>query len=210
MSAWERYLAAAQRLDVVRRNAAAAVAEQSAAVSAAREELTGVRHRLALQHSRLVDLAGRAGLPPPSLPPGPPVPDPAHPAAAVALLRGALSELDAADAALSEVDTPQLTQGPFPDWPPALRNIAVYGAFAIAVLIAQLVLYVTSGDSGPAAGVGALLCGASLPALGYGLSWISVGLLYGKVDRTPVLGAAVSAFPVVLLCAGIGAMAMLR
>jgi hypothetical protein len=34
--------------------------------------------------------------------------------------------------------------------------------------------------------------------------------LYGKVDRTPILGAAISAAPVLLLCAGIGATAALR
>src|SRR5207245_2564401 len=80
------------------------------------------------------------------------------------------------------------------------RNVVVYGACALLVLIIQLVLFFVA--SGPAASVGALVCGAALPALGYGVSWLSICLLYGKVNRTPVLGAAISAAPVVLLCGG--------
>jgi hypothetical protein len=32
----------------------------------------------------------------------------------------------------------------------------------------------------------------------------------GRVDRTPLLGAAISLAPVVVLCAGLGAAALLR
>jgi hypothetical protein len=208
VGAWEDYLAAAQRLDDVRRAAAAAAAEQTAALTAARQELSGVRQRLTLQRARLTDLAARAGLPALSLVPGPPVADPPTPAAASALLRAARADLDAADATLSQVDTGTVTRGPFPDWPQPMRNLLVYGGAAFLVLFAQLVLYFAV--SGPASSVLALLCGATLPAIGYGVSWLTVGLLYGKVERNPIMGAAISAAPVVLLCAGISASAMLR
>ncbi len=208
MGAWEDYLAAAQRLDDVRRAAASVAAEQTAAIATARQELSGVRQRLTLQRARLTDLATRAGLPALPLVPGPPVADPADPAATNALLRAARADIDAADATLSEVDTGAVTRGPFHDWPQPMRNFVVYGGVALAVLVAQLILYFAV--SSPQSSVLALLCGATLPAIGYGVSWLVIGLLYGKVERNPIMGAAISAAPVVLLCAGISASAVLR
>jgi hypothetical protein len=208
MSAWDEYLAAAQRLDAVRRDAATAAAARTTAVQNAGQELAMVRQRLTLQRARLSDLATRAGMPAPLLTPDTPVPDPPDPVAASALLRAAVAELDTADAALSEVDTGKATRGPFPDLSQTTRNLLVYGAVALVVLITQLILFFVA--SGPAASVGALVCGAALPALGYGVSWASIGLLYGKVDRSPVIGAGVSAAPVVLLCGGIAVTALLR
>ena len=207
MSAWNEYLQAAQRLDVIRRDAAAAVAAQRTAVQAAGQELGVVRQRLSLQQARLTDLANRAGMPVPALAPDAPVPDPPDPTTASALLRGALADVDAADAALSEVDTGTVTRGPFPDAPQTARNLAVYGSAALVVLIVQVILYFVV--SGTVASVAALACGATLPAFGYGVSWLVVGLLYGKVDRTPVLGAIVSATPVALLCGIVGISAFL-
>ncbi len=208
MTAWDDYLTAARRLDAVRRDAASAVVARTTAVQAASQELTTVRQRLVLQRARLADLAGRAGMPVPPLTPDAPVPDPPDPAATGALLRVAVGDLDSADATLSEVDTGTIARGPFPDLPQTTRNLVVYGACALVVLITQLILFFVA--SSPAASVGALVCGATLPALGYGVSWLSIGLLYGKVNRTPVLGAAVSAAPVVLLCGGIAVSAFLR
>jgi hypothetical protein len=208
MSAWDDYLAAARQLDAVRRDAATAVATRATAAQAANQDLAMVRQRLTLQRARLADLAARAGMPVPALTPEAPVPDPPDPAAAGALLRVAVTDLDSADAALSEVDTGTIARGPFPDLPQTMRNVVVYGACALLVLIVQLVLFFVA--SGPAASVGALACGAALPARGYGVSWLTIGRLYGKVDRTPVLGAAISAAPVVLLCGGIAVTAFLR
>ena len=198
MTAWEDYQTAAQRLDQVRRSAAAAVAEQTGAVQATQRDLTGVRQRLALQRARLTDLANRAGVPPPALNPQAAVPEPPGPAAASALLRGATADLDAADALVSEVDTGTFTRGPFPDWPQALRNMVVYGGVALLVLLVELwLLFVPSGSAAEFVAFGFAMI---LPALGYGVSVLVVSLLYGKVDRTPVLGAALSALPVVLVC----------
>jgi hypothetical protein len=59
----------------------------------------------------------------------------------------------------------------------------------------------------------ALGCGAVLPFFGFGLAWLTVGLVFrtrGKVDRTVLLGAAISAVPVLLICAGFGAFALAR
>jgi hypothetical protein len=198
MSAWEEYQAAAQRLDRVRRDAAAAVTEQAAALQAAKQELAAVRQRIALQRARITDLAARAGLPAPALAADPPVPEPAGPAAATALLRTAVADLDAADAEVSTVDTGTFTRGPLPDLPQPLRNTIVYGGVALLVLLVQILLL--TGASGTAESVAALAFAAILPAIGYGVSLVIVGLLYGRVERTPVLGAAISAVPVVLWC----------
>jgi hypothetical protein len=198
MGAWEEYQTAAQRLDRVRRDAATAVAEHTAAIQGARQELAAVRQRLVLQQARITDLATRAGMPPPILSAHPPVPDPATPAAISDALRAATGELDAADAAVSEVDGASFSRGPFPDWPQLLRNILVYASVALLVLIVQVVLLNNSTST-----VGSILAlgfAAILPAAGYGVSLLTLGLLYGKVERNPVLGAAISAVPVVLWC----------
>src|SRR5207247_11324367 len=75
-SAWEEYLAAAQRLDTVRRDAATAAGARATAVQNAGQELAMVRQRLTLQRARLSDLATRAGMAAPCLTPDAPVPDP--------------------------------------------------------------------------------------------------------------------------------------
>ena len=64
-AAWAEYLRAAQRLDAVRREAAAAVTARAAAVQQARQELDRLRQRLALQRNRLTAASvglGRAGI----------------------------------------------------------------------------------------------------------------------------------------------------
>ena len=69
MTAWNDYLAAIGQLDDVRRDAAAAVAEQERAVQAAQAELAGVRHRIVMQRERIAGVATRAGRPLPVVEP---------------------------------------------------------------------------------------------------------------------------------------------
>ena len=100
---WADYLAAAQRLDAVRRAASSPPASRRATVQAAQQELAAVRARLAPQRARLVqDL----GVPETDL-----APQPAEralaaqavaggPAAVLAALRQARGTADAADAAM--------------------------------------------------------------------------------------------------------------
>jgi hypothetical protein len=211
--AWGDYLAAAQRLDAVRRGAAAAATEQERALRAAREEVTGVRARLAPQRARLREL----GVADPQL-----TPDPAELAAAgqavgrqpgtvLSALRQARATADAADAAV--LGRPV---GPGPaaaGTPPWLRNLFVYGPFAATVFLVQLVLYVVAdGDSLPAY---AALCGLAMPAAAFGLGWVIIGYVFGpgpdgRVSRTPLLGAVVCFAPVALTCVGVGVLALAR
>jgi hypothetical protein len=199
---WADYLAAAQRLDAVRRAASAASSEQAATVQAAQQELAGVRARLAPQRTRLMQ---DFGLPDADLTPQPGEHIAAAqvvaggPAAALAALHQARGTADAADAAML---------GPGPRMPPGpwARNLLVYGPFAAAVLIVQIVLYlVAPSGSLPTY---ALLCGLSMPVLAFGLGWLTIGFVYGggpqKVDRTPIVGVVTCLTPVLLTCAGMG------
>ncbi len=205
---WADYLAAAQRLDAVRRAASAAAGEQQATVAAARQELIGVRNRLSPQRARLVR---DFGVPETDL-----TPQPAEmvaaaqvvaggAAAALAALRQARGTADAADAAI-------IGPGPVRPWRPWARNLLIYGPFAATVLIVQIVLYLVA----PQGSVPkyALLCGLSLPVFAFGLGWATIGFVYGgddgKVDRTPIVGAIACLAPVLLTCMGVGVLALFR
>jgi hypothetical protein len=69
MNRWDEYLAATVRLDEVRRESAATVAAQQATAGATTAELTAVRQRIALQRTRIVEIATSAGRAVPSLEP---------------------------------------------------------------------------------------------------------------------------------------------
>lgn len=207
---WADYLSAAQRLDAVRRAATSASREQAATVQAAQQELSAVRARLAPQRSRL---AQDLGVPETDLMPLPGDREMAAqavaggPARALAALRQARSTADAADAAM--LGPGRSSSGP---WRPWARNLLVYGPFAAAVLIVQIVLYlVAPRGSVPTY---ALLCGLSMPVLAFGLGWAAIGFVYGgggvKVDRTPVVGAVACLTPVLLTCMGVGLLALFR
>jgi hypothetical protein len=208
---WREYLAAAQRLDAVRRGAATAAAEQDRALRAARDEVAGVRARLAPQRARLREL----GVPEEQL-----IPVPAEAAAAaqvvggqpaevLAALRHARATADAADAALLGRPGPAGGRG-MPAW---LRNLFVYGPFAAVVSLVQVALYVLAdGSSLPGY---AALCGLAMPAAAFGLGWLVIGLVFppgpdGRPERTPLVGAAVCLAPVLLTCVGVGFLAVVR
>jgi hypothetical protein len=203
---WADYLAAAQRLDAVRRAATSAAGEQQAAVTAARQELTAVRARLAPQQARMVR---DFGVPDMELHPRPDELQSATiamtggPAAVLAVLQQARRTADAADATII---------GPAPAGPlrPWARNLLIYGPFAAAVLIVQIVLYLVAPQG--SVPTYALLCGLSMPVLAFGLGWVTIGFVYGgggtKVDRTPILGAITCLAPVLLTCMGVGLLAL--
>jgi hypothetical protein len=205
---WTAYLAAAQRLDAVRRTASSAVNQRAATVQAAQQELAAVRARLAPQRARLVqdlgvpdnDLVPQAGeraLAAQAVSGGA--------AATLAALRRARATADAADAVM-------LGPGPRAPWRPWARNLLVYAPFAAAVLIVQIVLYlVAPSGSVPTY---ALLCGLSMPVLAFGLGWVTIGFVYAdgstKLDRTPLVGIITCLTPVLLTCMGVGLLAFFR
>jgi hypothetical protein len=211
MAAWDEYLDAAHRLDAIRREAATARAAEAIAAADLRRELGALRQRIGLQRGRLLDIARRAGLPDPQLTDPQTAAMAAGPAgtetaigAQVTAVRVARERLDTADALLSEVDGPNLAAGPLATWSTARRNAVVYGAVAVVVLVIQVVLFVAAPSG--AAAVLAIGCGAVLPIIGYAVAWLAVGVLFhgnGRVERTPWLGAAICAAPILLLCTGL-------
>jgi hypothetical protein len=207
---WADYLDAARRLDAIRRAAATASNEQATTRQAAEQELVAVRARLAPQRARLVQ---DFGVPDSDL-----TPQPAEQAAAAQTVTGGpiavLAALRQARGTADAADATMLGRGPGlgPAWRPWARNLLVYGPFAAAVLIVQIVLYlVAPSGSLPTY---ALLCGLSMPVLAFGLGWLTIGFVYGggseKVDRTPLIGVITCLTPVLLTCMGVGLLAFFR
>ncbi|MEV0901217.1 hypothetical protein [Actinoplanes sp. NPDC049802] len=199
---WTDYLQAARELDALRRAASSSAGEHAATVAAARQELTSVRARLAPQRARL---ARDFRVPESDLMPQPSEQAVAMervaggPPAVLNALREARATADAADHAFI---------GPVPAGParPWARNLLIYGPFAVAVLIVQVLLFLVTPPGSSSAY--ALLCGLSMPLLAFGLGFATIGFVYGgaeaKVDRTPVAGLVVCLTPVLLTCAGKG------
>jgi hypothetical protein len=218
MTAWDEYLDAAHRLDAIRTEAATARAAEAIAAADLRHELGALRQRIGLQRGRLLGIARRGGLPDPQLTDPQAATMAAAPAgtetaigAQVTAVRAARERLDTADALLSEVDGPNLGTGPLATWSTARRNAVVYGAVAVVVLIIQVSLFVAAPSG--AGTVLATACGAVLPIIGYAVAWLAIGVLFhgnGRVERTPWLGAAICAAPILLLCTGLVTAAVLR
>jgi hypothetical protein len=220
MTPWEEYVAAARTLDAVRRAAAGVVAEHTAGLKAAREDLTGVRARLAIQQARLLDTARQAGAAPPVL-----APQPADIAAAQAALgaaptpravRGSLhaarATLDTADAVLSGLA--EVAAGP--PRSPSSRNALVYGGYAVLAALLEVVAFLIVPE-----GAGALVivgCGLFLPLFVFALGWLTVGAFRAPpgapaASRTPGLGAALSLLalvPLLAMVVWVGARALIH
>jgi hypothetical protein len=208
--AWNEYLTAAQRLDAVRRGVATAAGEQAQAVRAAHDELAGVRARLAPQRAKLL----AQGVPDATLQPSPPeVAGAAQamaggPPAVLAALRQARATANAADAT-EHGALPIGARGETPAW---LRNLIVYGPFAVVVLIVQVALYLTADTD---LVLSAVLCGLTMPVAAFGLGWFTIGLALvpprgEKLDRTPLFGLAVCFAPIVATCMGVGLLNLVR
>ncbi|HET8662204.1 MAG TPA: hypothetical protein VFM55_24875 [Micromonosporaceae bacterium] len=239
---WDEYLSALRELDRVRRAAAKAAADEATAARAAAGELARLRSRLAAQRGGLDELAATAPAGPPGaarvlasvprlpgLPATPPElrPSEAEVAAAERALRSAaadsgpaavLADLRRAQDCLHAVDAeldgtgPARAGEPLAAWPPAVRNLLVYGPLALLVLLLQIVLLAASSEGSPAWPAAA--CALVLPVLGYGVGWVAVGLVpWGggePVDRTPLVGALVCLGQVLVGCAGLGVLLLLR
>jgi hypothetical protein len=145
---WEEYLAAAQSLDAVRRDAAAAAAAATLAASTTRAELAQLSTQLELQRARLTGEAVRAGLFAPPL-----SPSPAEQAVADAMLAGdpapvadALHRsqqlLDAADAELAGAGPVEERGGwwPPPVWVWIVAAVAAIAALACAIPLLLIAL----------------------------------------------------------------------
>jgi hypothetical protein len=202
-AAWTAYLAATRQLDGVRRGAATAAGEQHRSVQAARGELADVRARLAVQEGRLREL----GVPTLALSPAPP-----ETAAAARGMAGGpsavLAALRSADGWVEEAERVLAAPGWFRSggWPARLRNLLVYGPFALVVPLIQVLLHLVVGG-GPVT-LAVVLVGLPMPAVAFLAGWWGVGRLFragrpGRLDRTPRFGVLVCLVPAVLATAGL-------
>ncbi|WBB97330.1 hypothetical protein O7543_17790 [Solwaraspora sp. WMMA2080] len=177
-------------------------------------DLTVLRDRLAVQRRQLVML----GVPPGLLNPMPPEVAAVHAAVSASagasvgaavrmpasLAVGSPARQAAIARAHAQVDAANgdlaVAAGPSGGPPPWLRNLLVYGPFAVIVLMIQLAMFVVAGDQAPLGY--ALGCGLVLPLVAFGLGWLAVGFVFGgprqRPDRTPLVGALVCAVPLVL------------
>ncbi|WP_370457787.1 hypothetical protein [Actinoplanes sp. OR16] len=202
--AWTAYLAAARELDAVRRAASSMAGEHAETVTAAREELSFVRARLAPQRARL---ARDFGVPELEL-----TPQPEDQAVAMAKVSGGpaavLAALQEARATADAADHAFIGPAPLGSTRPYGRNLLIYGPFAFVVLLVQVILFLLVGSPPTYA----LVCGLTMPLLAFGLGFGTIGFVYGdegaEVDRTPVLGVIVCLIPVLLTCAGQGLQAL--
>jgi hypothetical protein len=179
--AWQDYLAAAQRLDAVRR------APDDSAVDAARRELTFVRQRL--------DRLASVGVP---VTPGPAdlyqaAQSTSGPAHGLDAIRAALAS---ARSALSTAErlTPQLAT---PVGPTVLRNGFVYGGSALVAVVAEAAVF--TGALALDAPVPAIPGVLVMPLIAYILGWLTTGVFDrpGRPVRTPMLGAVICALALV-------------
>jgi hypothetical protein len=175
--AWRDYLAAALRLDAVRR------APDDSAVDAARRELTFVRQRL--------DRLAGAGVP---VAPGPA--DLYAAARSTGGLDAIRAALASARSALSTAErlTPQLTT---PVGPTVLRNGFVYGGYALLAVIAEAAVFAGAlAFDEPVPAIPGILV---MPLISYVLGWLTTGVFDrpGRSVRTPMLGAVICALALV-------------
>lgn len=205
---WAEYAAAARRLGRLRQPPPAARPAAGPAGDPAH-----VRDRLAAQRHQLLAL----GVPAAAL--DPPQSEVAARRAAIQA-GGAPARQSAIDRAAAEISAATATlagqsigqsagpwaAGGFPVW---MRNLLVYGPFAVIVLLVQVALFVAAGVSAPLGYV--LSCGLIMPLVAFGIGWLAVGFVFAvpgqRVDRTPLVGIVACAAP--LLLAGVLAVAAL-
>jgi hypothetical protein len=215
---WDDYVSTIGELDAVRREAAATVAAQELAVHAAKTELGGVRHRIALQRSRLTDAAARLARPQPQIEP---LDEERGAASAVvasvtsdptpginAALQGARATLDAADATLSAAIEQPEQSGPLPTWPPMARNALVYGWYSLLAVVALVAIHGAAGST-PKAGVVVAFLAFVVSIGAWFIGLASVLLLFGRAGggrgaprarhpRHALLGAAICLVPLLI------------
>jgi len=196
---WAEYQATARQLDATRAAATKVVADQSHQLNRARTELATLQTRLALQRARLRETVASAGDDLPVLVTGPrhqalsaQVPhqrSPQSPAEALTAITRARASLDTVDAMLTAIENSPESLSV------ARRNSYLYAGFAAAVALVQIPFVFAVFNNSFALALG--LCGLITPVISFGLAWAAIGVLYERpnepVDRTPILGAVISA-----------------
>lgn len=194
LAPWADYLAAAHRLDTVRRDAAQAAAAEAEAVTTALDEIPKVQARLSIQAGRLLESALQTGDSPPALVPATVEQHTAAQAVeggphfVLTALRQARSELDVADGMLGRLDEPEAGQ--------FAQNLLFYGgAGGVAALIQ--VMFALLADVGTRE-IYAVACGLVMAGMLWAIAAVLISVLHPRRSRTARAGALVTLAPVVL------------
>ncbi|GAA1660668.1 hypothetical protein GCM10009830_02180 [Glycomyces endophyticus] len=205
MSAFDDYLAQLRRLDDARRTADEAAARTATATETLAQRTTRIAEQAAAQRAAVDELARTARTAPPqrTAPPAP-LGDP-H-----AELTAAEHELQTAATRLD--DARYLAHRPpwLPRWRADERNGLIYGVFALACVLVQLVVLrtVRADDMTGAIVLGAILVAAPLAA--FCLGWLTIGVAtrprigdeHAKLERNFRLGLVLCGSTLVVACLG--------
>lgn len=171
MSAFDDYLAQLRRLDQTRRGAEEAAARTASATESLGQRAERLAERAAARRTAVDELAAAARVATPPRVAGAPLGgDPA------VEIDAAEADLRAAEAAFEEAR--YLAHRPpwLPRWRADERNGLIYGLFAFASLLAQLlVLRMVKADDLSGAIVLAAIV-AACPLLAFGLGWLTIGV----------------------------------
>lgn len=205
MSAFDDYLAQLRRLDEVRRNAAEAAARDASRTESLGQRVERLTERAAQQRAAVDELARAARVEPP------------RPVAAQPLDGDPSIEIAAAEADLQIART-ELEEARFlahrppllPRWRGDERNGLVYGLFALAAMIAQLVILrtVKAADLTEAILLGVFMVACPLAAFIAG--WLTIGVVgrpriadqEKKIERNFRLGLALCGSTLIVACLG--------
>jgi hypothetical protein len=191
---WTDYLAAAHRLDTVRRDAAQAAAAEAEAVATACDEIPGIQARLATQAGRLRESALQAGASPPAVVPGEVEQRAAAqaveggPHAVLTALRQARSEVDVADSALARLNEPEAGQ--------LMGNLLFYSGAGLAATVIQVLFALLAEPA--TRNVYAVACGLIMAGMLWAITAVLISILHPRRPRTARAGALATAAPVVL------------
>ncbi|SDD84344.1 hypothetical protein [Glycomyces harbinensis] len=205
MTAFDDYLAQMRRLDEARRGADEAAARTATATESLGQRAGRLTEQAAAQRAAVDDLARAARVAPPQRTAAPPP------------LGDPVAEIDAAEADLRTAAA-QLEEARFlahrppwlPRWRSDERNGLVYGVFAAACVVVQLLVLrnVRADDLTAAILLGAILVAAPLAA--FCLGWLTIGVAArpkigdesAKLERNFRLGLVLCGSTLVVACMG--------
>jgi hypothetical protein len=206
VSAFDDYIAQLRRLDDARRTADEAAARTATATESLGQRTSRLADQAAAQRTAVDDLARAARIAPPQRLPNPP---PMH-GDPTADLDAAETDLRTAGAELEEARYLAHRAPLLPRWRADERNGLIYGLFALACVLVQLLVLrnLRAEDTLGAVLLAAVLIGAPLGA--FGLGWLTIGVAARprigdeekRLERNYRLGLVVCASTLVVACLG--------
>lgn len=203
MAGFDNYLAAVRELDAMRTAQAETKEHRAGQAATLGEKAHAIDEGIMQQRDAIASLAAESGVKLDLSAVGPmPGPDPK------AELAAAEQDLEASRQVYAQARWMAHRPALFPTWRSDERNGLLYGAWAIAAIVAQLIVLRTSGV--PDGIMQMLIMTAwlvGLPAAAFCGGWLSIGVVARprmgepeKLQRNPRLGAVICASTLVVAC----------